>query len=34
MLVLTAKLSEQLAEARRIEEQISNQLKGLGYEIG
>ena len=34
LLVLTAQLSEHLAESRRLEGQISNQLKGLGYEIG
>ena len=33
LLALTAQLSEQLAESRRLEEQISKQLKGLGYEI-
>lgn len=31
MLELTVQLSEQLAESRRIEEQILRQLKGLGY---
>jgi type I restriction enzyme M protein len=30
---LTGQLSEQLAESRRLEEQISKQLKSLGYEI-
>ena len=33
MLALTAQLTEQLAESRQLEEQISKQLKGLGYEI-
>jgi type I restriction enzyme M protein len=30
---LTSQLSEQLTESRRLEELISKQLKGLGYEI-
>jgi type I restriction enzyme M protein len=30
---LTAKLSEQLEESRRLEELITKQLKGLGYDI-
>ena len=33
MLALTAQLTEQLAESRQLEEQISKQLKGLGYGI-
>jgi type I restriction enzyme M protein len=33
MLSLTAQLSEQLAESRRLEGLISKQLKGLGYDI-
>jgi type I restriction enzyme M protein len=33
MLSLTAKLSEQLSESRRMETIISKQLKSLGYEI-
>jgi type I restriction enzyme M protein len=33
MLSLTAQLSEQLAESRRLEELIAKQLQGLGHEI-
>jgi type I restriction enzyme M protein len=33
MLSLTLQLSEQLAESHRLEELISKQIKGLGYEI-
>jgi type I restriction enzyme M protein len=33
MTSLTAQLSEQLAESRRLEELISKSLKGLGYEV-
>ena len=33
MLSLTGQLSEQLTESRQLEEQISKQLKGIGYEI-
>lgn len=33
MTSLTRQLSEQLAESRRLEELISRQLKGLGYDI-
>jgi type I restriction enzyme M protein len=34
MLVLTAQLSEQLAESHRLELLIGQQLKGLGYDLG
>ena len=33
MTSLTGQLSEQFAESRRLEESISRQLKGLGYDI-
>jgi type I restriction enzyme M protein len=33
LLSLTGQLSEQLTESRQLEERISKQLKGLGYEI-
>jgi type I restriction enzyme M protein len=33
ILELTEQLSDQLAESRRLEEQISKQLKGLGYDV-
>jgi type I restriction enzyme M protein len=33
MISLTAQLSEQLTESRRLEELISKQLKGLGFEV-
>ena len=33
MLSLTAQLSEQLAKSRKLEAQVSKQLKGLGYDI-
>ena len=33
MLSLTAQLSQQLAKSRKLEEQISQHLKGLGYEV-
>jgi len=33
MQTLTAQLSEQLRESHRLEASISNQLKGLGYEV-
>ncbi len=33
MIALTTQLSNQLVESRRLEEQISIQLKGLGFEV-
>jgi type I restriction enzyme M protein len=33
MLVLTSQLSEQFAESRRLEANISKQLKSLGYDV-
>ena len=33
MLSLTSQLSEQMSESRRLEELISNELRGLGYDV-